>query len=500
MTTPSYRVSGPCDINCDVLIVGSGAGGSAVAHALGQSGRSVVMVEEGSYIPAASVPARASDAFLAQWRNAGLTAALGRPLVAYAEGRVVGGGTQINSAIIQRVPEDLLARWIRDWRIEGLTIEQMAALYDEVECLLHAAYTPPPLGRPSDILKQGSDKLGWRSQELKRAHVDCLGANNCSIGCPTGAKQAMATALLPEILGGGTRLITNCSVRKLVLQGGKVVVARAEAMDASGARCRVTFRPRQVFLCAGAIHTPALLLRSGLRRNIGRSLRLHPTVKCLGFFDEPVNAHKHRLPLYAVTEFMPDLRLGGSVFTPAFYGMNLGEDWAMRGQYLDRMENAASYYAMVRGQGTGRIHVLPLLREPIVTYDLAVSDRRLLGDGLDKLARLMFAAGARLVIPSISGHAGWDRPEQAGEFRAGLPAGANLMTIHLFSSCPMGEDADRTATDSYGRLHGVANLTVADASLIPEAPGVNPQATVMALARRAARAFLSGGGDAAGKA
>jgi choline dehydrogenase-like flavoprotein len=69
----------------------------------------------------------------------------------------------------------------------------------------------------------------------------------------------------------------------------------------------------------------------------------------------------------------------------------------------------------------------------------------------------------------------------------------NLMTIHLFSSCPMGEDARRCPVDSFGRVRGVAGLHVADGSLIPEAPGVNPQATIMALAYRCAEHALEGG-------
>ena len=72
-----------------------------------------------------------------------------------------------------------------------------------------------------------------------------------------------------------------------------------------------------------------------------------------------------------------------------------------------------------------------------------------------------------------------------------LPDGlASLMTIHLFSSCPMGEDKAKCATDSFGRVNGVKNLYVNDASLLCTAPGVNPQGSIMAIARRNTLKFL----------
>jgi choline dehydrogenase-like flavoprotein len=87
-------------------------------------------------------------------------------------------------------------------------------------------------------------------------------------------------------------------------------------------------------------------------------------------------------------------------------------------------------------------------------------------------------------------------PDELSRLPNILPQGrGNLMTIHLFSSCPMGEDRTRCAVDSFGRVHGFKNLFIADASLLCTAPGVNPQGSVMALARRNALHFLAGSGS-----
>jgi choline dehydrogenase-like flavoprotein len=199
--------------------------------------------------------------------------------------------------------------------------------------------------------------------------------------------------------------------------------------------------------------------------------------------------------LAAITQFMPDQRIGGSVFTPALFALGLAEDWTVRRHLMEHWRRCGTYYAMIRPIGIGSVRPLPFAAEPLVRYALAPEDWTALGQALSRLGAAMFAAGARLVYPSISGHPGWTRPDQVCEFLdRPLPKGrTDLMTIHLFGSCPMGEDRDACAVDSFGRVHGFDNLVVADASVIPEAPGVNPQATIMALAFRFAEAASASG-------
>ena len=126
-------------------------------------------------------------------------------------------------------------------------------------------------------------------------------------------------------------------------------------------------------------------------------------------------------------------------------------------------------------------------------YHLTESDRRDLADGLRKLSQALFAAGAVALYPSITGSPRLNAPDELSRIPAAVPAGlSNLMTVNLFSSCPMGEDRARCAVDSFGRVHGIRNLHVNDASLLCTAPGVNPQGSIMALARRNVLRFLAG--------
>ena len=112
------------------------------------------------------------------------------------------------------------------------------------------------------------------------------------------------------------------------------------------------------------------------------------------------------------------------------------------------------------------------------------------GRGLARLALLMLEAGATEVYPSYRGAPVVRRPADLATLQATFGVSrASLMTVHLCSTVPCGED-ERSATDSFGLVRGTQNVRVNDASLLPDAPGVNPQASVMALAIRNARRFV----------
>ncbi|MDG7000078.1 MAG: GMC family oxidoreductase [Nitrososphaerota archaeon] len=483
----------PLHLKADVVVIGSGAGGASVADVLTKAGLDVIMVEEGPYMPASRTMPRASQSFQAMYRNGGLTAALGKPPVAYAEGRCVGGSTEINSGIIQRIDPQLLVEWAKKYRIAGFGESELAPFYQRAEDVVNASLCSDDLGPPSVILQRGGERKGWAVSALKRAVKDCVGTNMCAFGCPTGAKQSMSSTLLPLALNRGMRLLANTRVTRLVRKGNRISGIQAWTENPITLQhYPVRIEAQRFFVCAGAVHSPVLLRRSGITRHIGNSLRLHPTIKCISLFDEKVKARAHRLPLYAITEFMPDERIGGSVFTPALFALSLAEDWVSRGNLMHEMDQCAIYYSMIRAKGRGMVRGLPGVKEPLVFYKMTDMDYSALKRSLVHMTDTLFAAGAKRVIPSISGHPGWSSMKECAQEseKALSVTGTNLMTIHMFSSCPPGEDEALCATDSFGAVRGFDNLYIADASLIPEAPGCNPQATVMALAFRAAEYAL----------
>lgn len=489
---PDYILESITDLDCEVLVIGSGAGGATVGSKLAKEGFDVLMLEEGQSVPSEKVPDTLSESFLKMWRTGGMTLASGAWPVAYAEGCCVGGSTEINSAIFQRPPEELITKWAAKYSINDFSTKELAPFYDQAALLINASLTQGKLGAHSEILKRAGALQNWEVKPLERGHKNCVGTNHCSIGCPTGAKQSMSTSVLRQYIKNGGRLISNCRVNKVTRNKMIVKGAKAQVTGIDGRRHSINIRAKHVFVCGGATQTPKLLIRSGFKRGVGTGFKLHPTIRVLAEFGETVDAQKSRLPLYAITEFLPDYRLGGSVSSLPTYGMFLAEDWGLRSHMLPSYANMGMYYAMARGTGEGNIGAIPFSKHSFVRYQLSQEDWYNIEMGLHNLTMSLFESGARKIQPSISGMPAWNSmDEMRTAISNGLPRKqCNLMTIHMFSSIRIGENPKLSVANSFGKIFDATNLYVADASLIPESPGVNPQASVMALALRVAEKFI----------
>ena len=289
-------------------------------------------------------------------------------------------------------------------------------------------------------------------------------------------------------LKAGARLIADCRAVRLDAQGDRVTRVRARGGGSAG---RLEIVADTVFVCGGAIQTPVLLQASGLRKNIGRTLHLHPMLKVAAQFDVPLDSHRAALPVYQIKGLAPGLTLGGAVFTPGFLALTLSDNWLENRAAMEDWRRMALYYASWCGRGGGAVRRVPGSGEAMVRYRFSEEDRRRATDGLRRLCEVLFAAGARRVFPGIRSRAVFSGFDDVREFlREPLPlADISLSVLHVFGSCPMGEDRGRCAVNSFGRVHGFSNLWINDASILPDAPGVNPQGTIMAVALRNARAF-----------
>jgi choline dehydrogenase-like flavoprotein len=198
------------------------------------------------------------------------------------------------------------------------------------------------------------------------------------------------------------------------------------------------------------------------------------------------------VPVHQVKEFAPDLSFGGSASHPGLVALALSDQWATFARAVTDWRRISVYYAAITSEGRGRVRAVRGLRDPIVTYALTRRDRALLGSGLARLALLMLEAGADEVYPSFRGAPLVRKRSDLAVMQSRFAAPkASVMTVHLCSTVPMGEDTSKCGANSFGRVHGTTNVWVNDASLLPTAPGVNPQGTVMALAIRNARRFAA---------
>ena len=409
--------------------------------------------------------------------------AFGANKVAYVEGLCVGGGSEINSGLYHRTPPDILETWRKDFRVEGLSEEDLRPHFEANERDLSVSLLPGAAPAASLKLHDGATRLGWKSLEIPRWFSY---AKNGAAPAQ-GRRQSMTETFIPRFLRAGGRLLPRTAVASLRQESGRWVLAAEHR--AAGA---VRINAGTVFVSAGAVQTPALLRRSGITQNIGNSLRLHPTVKIVARFPDLVNSADMGVPVHQVKEFSPRLSFGCSISNPPYLALGLLDHPQPARDLTGDWCHWATYYAMITGAGRGTVRALPRFRSPLVRYQLTEGDRRDLADGIRKLSQALFEAGATALHPCVTRSPALTTREELSKIPAALPSGmGNLMTIHLFSSCPMGENPALCATDSFGRLHGFKNLYVADASLLCTAPGVNPQGSVMAVARRNVTHFLA---------
>ena len=463
----------------EVLVVGSGAGGATTAATLAAAGREVLVVEEGPWIDPDEIEPFSLEEMVAKYRHHGSSAALGTPPIAYAEGRCVGGSTEVNSGLWHRLPDELVEEWATTYDIDEFSPSALAGYAERVEASQSVAKVPGDAPLSSSVLERGAQALGWRAVEFPRVF-------RYDDGALPGVKQTMCRTQIPRAVDAGATVLPGCRVTKLTKTTGRVTGAEC-VLDGGE---RLTIEADAVFVCGGAVQSPALLQRSGIRRRIGGGLKLHPTIKIAARFPHALDHDS--VPMHRIVEFAPNLTIGGSASRRGHVALALADSAAEYGDALADWEHVSVYYAAIRSEASGRVQAVPGLRSPVVTYRLTDGDMSRLARGLVHLGELLLAAGATELYPSVEGGAVVRKVDELGRWWDAVDrTRTNLMTVHLTSSIRMGNDADRTGTDSFGRVHGFTNLRVNDASLLPDAPGVNPQAGVMTIALRNAEHFLA---------
>ena len=479
----------------EVVVVGTGAGGAVVAAELAERGLDVVMLEEGGYHTREDFTARPTEAVSRLYRHGGSTGTLGNTFIPIPLGRTVGGTTTINSGTCWRAPEDLLERWEREFGIPRLARGGLDPEYERVEKAIGVASVPESLLGPGALrFRQGAEALGLHGEVIRRNAVGCRGTGVCVFGCPRGAKQSTDVSYIPRAIEAGARLHVNARVERVLLEGGRAVGVLAARLDARGGSAgTLRVRAPRVVVCAGALLTPVLLARSGLggrRSAVGRNLRIHPAVRVIALFDEPLRAWEGVPQSYHIHELEPEGIFIQGMFVPpevqASAVPGIGRQHKERMAAYDRM---ASFGTLVSDTSSGR--VLSFGRRALFWYWLNRHDVRQLLRGISTVACVFFAAGAREVYSGVRQRPAVHSMREAEELE-GISARASdldMMAFHPMGTARMGADSRACAVDLDGSLRGVSGVYVADASLFPSSTRTNPQLTIMAFATRIAAAL-----------
>lgn len=474
-------------LEADVCVVGAGAGGAVLAAELAEGGARVVVLEQGPRHDPETFTARPPEMLARLYRDGGQTVTVGSPPILLPLGRGLGGTTLVNSGTCFRTPTAVLDRWRREF---GLPLDEagLAPIFDRVEAALSVAEVTPELaGANAAIARRGAERLGWSHGYLRRNARGCVGSGVCVFGCPTSAKQHTGITYLPRALAAGARVVTGADVGRVVVRGGRAT--GVEARVEGGGRLEV--RAPTVVVCAGTIHTPLLLGRSGLGQDsgqLGRNLALHPATAGFARMDEIVDMARGVPQSFYVDEFAADgIMFEGVAGPPGYAAMSLPVTGARHADAMADYRRLAQFGLMVSDASRGRVR--SLAGRPVVQYALVPEDVAKFRTGLARLEELFRAAGAREVLLPLPPGV---RPEHA---RA---RDLKLMAFHPLGTARADASPADGVVDGDLALHGAAGVYVADGSVVPSALGVNPQLTIMALATRLAFHLLGATPVAAG--
>jgi choline dehydrogenase-like flavoprotein len=481
------EIHGDTVLDADVVVVGSGAGGATMAAELAEAGFEVVVLEEGSYYQTRDFTADTSAMVRQLYRDGGATMAIGNPPILYQEGRAVGGSTVINGGMSWRTPDKILARWERELGLAGIA-RDLEPYFERVERRIHvAAMDPEAIGNDNLLLKKGADAKGWKVIGNLRNQAHCAGSNRCAFGCPTGAKQSALVSYIPRALHYGARVYADVRVDHITRHGKR---ATGVIGTVTGSGHRITVRARLVVAACGAIHTPALLVRSGFRSpsgQLGHNLSMHPNTKVVAIFDEDVTGWKGAHQAFQVREFQDQGLLFAAVnMPPSILAMSFPHRGAALGQLMQHYDRMVLAGMLCEDTATGRVRTIN--GRPQAFYQLAEADAANLKRGVVLLSELLFASGAKRILLPFRGVSELHSADEARRLLArDIPAsGCEVVTVHVMGTARMGPDRSAAVTDPFGLVHDTDRLMITDASMFPTPIGVNPMETIMALATRAA--------------
>jgi choline dehydrogenase-like flavoprotein len=513
----------PLQLEADVVVVGSGAGGGVVAAELARAGRRVLVVEAGPFVDELTMPRDELDAYGRLYLNYGLLSTWDGAITMLA-GSGVGGGTLVNWMTCLDIPADVRQEWARDHGLDGIDGAEWADDLATIERDLGvepATVIPPK----DDLIRRGAEALGWESGVIQRNATDCGDCGSCPFGCRRGAKQSGIRAHLADAVANGARVLDRARVRQVLVGGhgegpvtgvlGTLAPADDTAPVATKPRWFMVNAP-QVVLAAGALRSPSILQASSIGHpSIGRYLRLHPVPVIGVLHDEPVDMWRGTMQAVRSMQFSHDAvehRRYVIESAPGHLGlMALILPWegaAPHAEWMARARHFSPLIAVTRDGGEGRTTLTRAGRVRI-DYRLDSSGIETARHALVSMARLGRAGGARELI-SIGQPMPRHRVDGAGDesrrfaaFEAQLaatdfrPHRGTIASAHQMGTIRLGADPRTHPADPRGRVRRntdgelVPGLYVADTSTFPTGVGVNPMVGVMTMARRVSRTVLA---------
>jgi choline dehydrogenase-like flavoprotein len=511
----------------DVLIIGAGASGAAVAWSLADTKMRIVCLEQGEWMKSSEFPSAGRD-----WEARALNDFSTNPNrrrretdypingedspIQVVNFNGVGGGTILYAGHFPRFhPSDFRVRTLDgvadDWPIN---YETLAPYYDENDRMMgvsglagdpayppHEPMMPPlPLGKSGTALARGLNKLGWHwwPSDSAIASADyegrakCINLAHCTSGCAQGAKASTDITYWPAAIRAGVELRTHCRVREITVNENGMA-SGVVYYDANG---KEVFQPAEVVIVAcNGVGTPRLLLNSvsakfpnGIANSsglVGRNLMFHPYARIFGYFEEELDGNRGPGNCIWSQEFYETDRSRGFVRGYTFE-FNRGQgaiNAAIHGLETGRIPWGDAHHDAYRklfGHRTGMVAICEDLPEEHnrVTLDPVLKDTS--GIPAPKISYTLSENSKRMLDHGIARAS--EILRTAGAFDVGYESPIAEGGWHLMGTARMGADPARSVVNEWGRSHDVKNLFIVDGSIFVTSAGVNPTRTIQALA------------------
>jgi choline dehydrogenase-like flavoprotein len=488
--------------DCDVAIIGTGAGGGITAEILSRNGLKVILVEEGPLKSSSDFKMREADAYPQLYQESAARKTADKA-INILQGRSVGGSTTVNWTSSFRTPRPTLEWWAAHHDLKNFSAEDLAPYFAQAEARLGVAPWLVPPNENNDLLRRGAGKLGIPAAAILRNVRGCVNLGYCGMGCPTNAKQSMLVTTIPAALDRGALLLTRARAQRLQIaantQGRKVEAIQIEWLDSTGLKTtgrRSAIRARHYVLAGGAINSPALLLRSELpdpHKLTGKRTFLHPTVVSAGIYTQEVNGFSGAPQTIYTDHFLDIHPIDGPVgykleappIHPLLFATTTQGFGSSHAKLMSAFAHTHALLALLRDgfhpQSAGG--TVKLKSDGSAVLDYPLTD--VIFDGIRRallsMAEIQFAAGAKEVTPvheMAQPYTTWAQARQAiGELPM-KPLLTRIVSAHVMGGCAISGNDRLGLVRPDGIHHHVENLSIHDGSLFPTSIGANPQLSI----------------------